>query len=212
MDKYPGAIWVSTEGKRVANEDGGESLPQTRLAMLKSPDMSLIVILDKKIRDENISILGKPWYAGMKGHSWQWFEEKAQEGVIIKQANTIEELGRLLEMNELALKDTVTRWNECVAVGEDRDFGRQELDYKIETPPFYAIRTVPTVLVSAGGPATNVWQQVLDTSGKVILGLYAAGEVTGYRGFGCGGGTTGCLVFGRQAGLMAAREALQRRI
>jgi len=99
-----------------------------------------------------------------------------------------------------------------VAAGEDPEFGRKKLDYKIETPPFYAVKTVPTVLISAGGPATDVSQQVLDTSGKVIPGLYAAGELTGYRGFGTGSLNTGCIVFGKQAGMMAAREALQRRI
>jgi len=205
MDKYPGAIWVNLEGKRVVNEYNGVYMPDTRLAMLNAPEMTLIVILDRKIKDENDPILIS-WF-GVTEHSWEWFEEKAEEGAIIKKANTIEELGHLLGIDAQALKDTITRWNRYVEAGEDPDFGRKNLTYKIENPPFYGMKTVPSVLISAGGPAINVRQQVLDVNGKIIPGLYAAGELTSFRAFGTGSLNTGCVVFGRQAGIMAAQHA-----
>jgi len=206
MEKYPGAIWVNLEGKRVINEDSGALNPPARIAMLNAPDMVLIVILDKKIMDENASILVS-WFLRPE-RSWEWFEKKAEEGTIIKKANTIEELGRSLGIDVQNLKDTVAKWNGYVAAGKDLDFDRKELNYKIENPPFYAIKVVPSVVISAGGPAVNVRQQVLDKTGKVMPGLYAAGEVTGYRGFGTGSSNMGCIVFGKQAGMMAAQHAL----
>ena len=209
MDKYPGAIWVNIEGKRVVNEDNGVYIPETRLAMLNAPEMTLIVILDKKIKDENDSILVE-WF-GVSEHSWRWFEEKAKEGIVIKKAKTVEELGHSLGINAQTLKETIATWNGYVDAGQDLEFGRKDLPYKIENPPFYAIKTVPVVLISAGGPATNVRQQVLDMTGRVIPGLYAAGELTGFRAFGTGSLNTGCIVFGKQAGMIAAQYALCRR-
>jgi len=205
MDKYPGAIWVNLEGKRVVNEDNGVYMPETRLAMLNAPEMTLLVILDQKIKDENNSIL-RSWFS-VPERSWEWFDEKAEEGMAIKKADTIEELGHSLGINAQTLQETVATWNGYVAAGKDPEFGRKELNYGIENPPFYAIKTVPSVLISAGGPATNVRQQVLDTTGKIIPGLYAAGELTGFRAFGTGSLNTGCIVFGKQAGMIAAQYA-----
>jgi hypothetical protein len=206
MDRYPGVIWVTLDGNRVVNEDGGFLSPPPRLAMLNAPEMVLFIILDKKIIDENVPILVN-WFS-LNGRPWDWFEKKAEEGTIIKKANTIEELGRSFGIDDQNLKDTITRWNGYVEAGKDLDFDRKELNYKIENPPFYAIITVPSVVISAGGPATNVRQQVLDNTGKVIPGLYAAGELTGFRGFGTGSSNTGCIVYGKQAGIMATQHAL----
>jgi fumarate reductase flavoprotein subunit len=210
MDKYPGAIWVNIEGKRVVNEDSGVYMPETRLAMFNAPEMTLMVILDRKIKEENDSIL-VGWF-GVSEKSWQWFEDKAEEGIVIKKADTIEELGRSMGIDVQTLKETIAGWNGYVEAGQDLEFGRKDLSCKIEAPPFYAIRTVPAVLISAGGPATNARQQVLDVDDKVMPGLYAAGELTGYRAFGTGSLNTGCIVFGRQAGLMAAQYALYHQI
>ena len=58
-----------------------------------------------------------------------------------------------------------------------------------------------------GGVKINVKAQVLDAKGKVIPGLYAAGEVTGgihgTNRVGCNA-VPNALVFGRIAGLSAS--------
>jgi len=208
VKKYPGAIWVDTQGRRVVNEDCGAYAPEARVAMENAPGQVLIVVLDRKIKEENQPILIK-WF-GVPERSWDWFEKKANEGVIIKKADTIEELGHKLDINVQNLRDTIARWNGFVESGKDLDFGRQDVAYKIESPPFYAIPTGTLVLGSHGGPAVNVRQQVLDEQEKVIAGLYAVGEITGYRGHGTGGLNTGNIVFGRQAAIMAAWHVLHR--
>ena len=70
--------------------------------------------------------------------------------------------------------------------------------------PFYAIRLWPRVHHTMGGVQINEKAQVINNSGKVIPGLYAAGEITG----GIHGGNrlgrnalTDLLVFGHIAGL-----------
>ena len=208
---FPGPVWVDLHGKRIAAEGGGgQYFPPARIAMFKAPEMTVFVVFDQKFKSENPSIFVQ-WLGHVEPRSWEWFEPRAKEGRVMFQADSVEELGRKMGVNVANFKDTVARWNSFVDAGKDPDFGRQELKCKIAAPPFYAVETVPSNLLSAGGPATNVNMQVIDPSGRVIPGLYAAGELTGYRAFGTGSLNTGCLVFGKQAGLMAAREALMRR-
>jgi len=211
MNKYPGVIWVDMNGRRVVNEDCGSMGPEIREAALRAPEHILIVILDQKIRNENDSIL-TPWLKITPARSWEWFEEKAEEGAVIKKANTIEELGRSLGVNVQNLKDTIDKWNGYVAAGEDLEFGRKDLGYKIENPPFYAIKTIGRIVGTGGGPATNVRQQVLSSNDKMIPGLYVAGEVAGFQGYGTGMYNMGNIVFGQQAGRMAARDVLHRQL
>ncbi|MCX8126471.1 MAG: FAD-binding protein, partial [Dehalococcoidia bacterium] len=207
MNSCPGAIWVDLNGRRVVSEEGGQYLPPCRIAMLKAPEMTLFVIFDRKMKDEGVQVLVQ-WLGTIPERSWDWLEQRATEGEVIFKANTIEELADRTRVNRNNLVETVKRWNSFVDRGKDEEFGRKNVKYRIDTPPYYAIETVPANLISAGGPATNVRMQVLDTTDKVIPGLYAAGEITGYRAFGTGSLNTGCLVFGKQAGLYAAYEAL----
>lgn len=207
MNSCPGAIWVDLSGRRVVSEEGGQYLPPCRIAMLRAPEMTLFVVFDRKMKDEKVQVLVQ-WLGTIPERSWDWLEQRAVESEVIFRADTVEELARKMRVSPDNLKQTVERWNGFVDAGKDADFGRQNVKYKIDTPPFYAIETVPANLISAGGPATNVRMQVLDPTDRVIPGLYAAGEITGYRAFGTGSLNTGCLVFGKQAGLYAAYEAL----
>jgi fumarate reductase flavoprotein subunit len=207
MDKYPGTIWVDLNGKRIVNEDAGQRMPKTRLAIQSAPEMKAIVILDKKIKEENRSIFKSMFD---QGKTWEEFEEIANEGKLVQKADTIKDLAAKLGIDGDVLQGTVTKYNSYVDAGNDPDFGRQDLRYKIENPPFYAFVTLPTVVMSFGGPKNNGKQQVLDKTGKVIPGLYVAGELAGYKGFGTGSGNIGGIVFGKRAGQVAAQYALSK--
>jgi succinate dehydrogenase/fumarate reductase flavoprotein subunit len=209
MTQYPGVIWVDLNGKRVVNEDAGEMNPEPKNALENAPDQTLMVILDQKIMDENPPILHR--WVGVPERSWEWFKEKAEEGVIIFKADTIEELGTLMGIDPATLKGTVDTYNGYVAAGKDADFGRQELVYKIQNPPFYGIKTGVLTPVSSGGPAHNIRQQVIDESDKVIPGLYIAGEISGFQGFGTATFSMGNIIFGKLSGKMAAWDILYRR-
>jgi fumarate reductase flavoprotein subunit len=209
MVKYPGAIWVSNEGKRVVREDIGGYLPALRDALAAAPDTMLNVILDSKMRASNKTILTPIFDTPER--PWEWFDEKAAEGVIIKKAGTLDELAGKLNLPAAALSDTVNKWNAAINAGKDEEFGRLDLTMKLENPPYYGIATGTIAIGSSGGPAINCRQEVLRPSGKVIRGLYAAGEAAGYRAHGTGSFHTGNLVFGRQAGYQAAIHASGQR-
>ncbi|MGA9626559.1 MAG: FAD-binding protein, partial [Bryobacteraceae bacterium] len=81
-----------------------------------------------------------------------------------------------------ALQETVARYNSFVDAGKDADFDKAGPKHKIETPPFYAAWAVPIIHDTRAGLRVNANFQVQDLRGKVIPGLYCAGESAG--GFG----------------------------
>src|SRR5690606_31714524 len=102
------------------------------------------------------------------------------------QANSIAELGGKMRM-ELqrvpmppdALVETVERYNSCADSGTDTEFGKPAPKYKIARPPFYAAWSTPVPHDTRSGLRINPLSQVVDFSGEVIPGLYAAGECVG---------------------------------
>jgi succinate dehydrogenase/fumarate reductase flavoprotein subunit len=102
-----------------------------------------------------------------------------------------------------------------VELGEDYQFGRFNRANKardigpISEPPYYALRVYPLTRKSMGGPAINIYAQVMSTSDTPIPGLYAAGELTGVAGINGKHGGSGTflgpsVLTGRIAGKAAA--------
>jgi succinate dehydrogenase/fumarate reductase flavoprotein subunit len=80
-----------------------------------------------------------------------------------------------------ALAATVERYNGFVENGEDEDFGRsaEYMTMPIGDGPYYIIEQKPRFATTMGGLVINTDLQVMNKSGEVIEGLYAAGEVVG---------------------------------
>jgi hypothetical protein len=125
-------------------------------------------------------------------------------------ANTLVELAAAIKneyqakpMKAEVLQATVERYNSFVDLGEDKDFGKPEPKYKIQTPPFYAAWGTPVVHDTRAGLRINGKCQVIDMDGKVIPGLYCAGESAGgFNQHGMGR----CATQGFISGINAAAE------
>lgn len=100
-----------------------------------------------------------------------------------------------------ALEKTVATWNSYVDAGKDPEYGRQAPMFKIEKPPFHAAWATPILHDALAGLRINTRCEVLDIRGRVIPGLYGAGESAG--GFALHG-LPRVTVFGRIAGREAA--------
>jgi succinate dehydrogenase/fumarate reductase flavoprotein subunit len=141
-------------------------------------------------------------------------------------APDLDKLAAAIDVPAGPLRDSVQRWNDLVAAGTDEDFGRGLSAYDgwcgdrryyptaaatlgpLDRGPFYAVELVSSTLGTKGGPRTNIDSAVLDVDGRVIEGLYAAGNAmaapTGMV-YGGAGGTLGpAMVFGYRAGRAAA--------
>lgn len=145
----------------------------------------------------------------------------------IRRAGTLAGLAAEIDVDAAGLEETVARFNEGVARGEDPEFRRGVSAYDsyngdrrmeapfttlgpIDTPPYYAAEIESGALGTKGGPQTNTRAQVLRATGGVIPGLYAAGNaMAGATAmvYGGAGGTLGPgMTFAYIAGINAAQE------
>jgi len=138
------------------------------------------------------------------------------------QAQTLEELAEKLSIPPAALVQTVKEFNAAVQPGEldlDRLDGKctegitppkSNWAMPMDTPPFTAVPVTGGITFTFGGLKTNGDGQVINTSEKVIPGLYAAGELVGEVYYYNYPGATSVIrgaVFGRIAGRHAAEQA-----
>jgi succinate dehydrogenase/fumarate reductase flavoprotein subunit len=134
-----------------------------------------------------------------------------RNGGFFFQADTLEELAAKVKacpyqwrpMPGQALRETVARYNSFVDSGVDADFAKPTPVHKIQTPPFYALWATPVLHDVMSGLRINADAQVMDMQGRVIPGLYAAGESA--SGISMHGLAKGAL-FGRLAALHAASQ------
>ena len=183
-----GAILVNQDGVRFTNDLATRDAVSN--AELQQPGGYAWIIFDQNLVDNNKSAA-------------QYIEQ----GMAVTGA-TYGELAAAMGVDAEAFVETMETWNQAVADGVDREFGRNNgMDADLSTAPFYAIQIAPGIHHTMGGVKIDTATRVIDTTGKPIPALYAAGEVTGgVHGGNRIGGNAVCdfVVFGRIAGANAA--------
>lgn len=103
-----------------------------------------------------------------------------KQGKIAK-SDTIEGLAEFVGCKPEELVKTVEQWREMCRTQKDPQFGRAAFmeDVYLDKGPYYAVRRSAAVHHTMGGIQINSKTQVIDKNGKIIEGLWAAGEVTG---------------------------------
>jgi 3-oxosteroid 1-dehydrogenase len=149
------------------------------------------------------------------------------EGGYLKRSDTLAGLAEQMRIDAATLEETVRRFNRFAESGVDDDFhrgvGAHERYYGDPThkpnpcigplakPPFYAIEVYPGDVGTCGGVICDEHARVLGVDGQVILGVYAAGNVTasvvGRTYPGAGASIAASAVFSYIAANNAAREA-----
>ena len=187
-------IFVNKNGDRFVDE--GARRDTMTMALFHQPDNYMWIVLDS--------------HCYPTGDEKNNFNESANElvaaGRAVK-ANSVEELAKAMNVPADHLKAALDDFNKHVADKSKDAFGRTLYSTPIDKPPFYAAPRVPTVHHTMGGVKIDTGCHVYNTDGKIIPGLYAAGEVTGgIHGANRLGGNalTDTVVFGRIAGTNAA--------
>jgi flavocytochrome c len=189
----PHAISINREGKRFIDESLGYVMHGK--AVLNQPGQTTTLIFDDKGR------------------------EKAGQGVIdtftrlglkVYKADTIAEIAREVGAPVEEFVKTVDAFN-AASDGETApnvDPPKLKLAAKIDKAPFFAVHGLsPGITLTFGGIMINDRAQALEPDGRVIPGLFAAGEGAGHpfhHDYIGGGSLTNCLVMGRIAGREAA--------
>jgi succinate dehydrogenase/fumarate reductase flavoprotein subunit len=216
----PGVIAVTREGKRFANE--GDSYHDFVQAMMKvaKPDEEIATFLicdHKTLRKYGLGCV--PPFPMPLGHH-------LRSGYLMRGA-TIEALAAQAGIDPKGLADTVARFNTTAAEGRDPAFGKGSRAYNryqgdalhgpnpcvapIAGGPFYAIKMVIGDLGTYAGIVTDADARALDADGRVIPGLYAAGNdmasIMGGNYPGAGITLGPALTFGYIAGRHLAESA-----
>lgn len=181
-----GAILVNLEGERFINEL--ETRDVVSAAILEQTEGYSYMIFDQKVRESLSSI-----------------EKYIKSGLTVE-ADSIEELAKLIGVDEAGLVQTMSDYAGFVENGEDTAFGRTSLNESLTTPKYYAMKCAPAIHHTMGGIKIDTTAHVINTEGNAIAGLYAAGEVTGgVHGANRLGGNAvaDIVVFGRIAGSSA---------
>lgn len=144
-----------------------------------------------------------------EGIRYEWSDDNLKEvGLgIIKRADSLAELARMLNIDAAAFEQSVARWNALCESGSDEDFTRPAGSMTpIKTAPFYGAPVYATLSNTQGGPVHDAQQRIIDVYGKPIPRLYSAGELGSSFGhlYLSGGNIAECLVTGRIAGRNAA--------
>ena len=187
-------FFVNKNGDRFMNEAGRRD--DMTKALFAQPDAWMWVICDSQSYPT----------PQVKNNFNESIEELINAGRAFG-GNTIEELAAQIKVPAANLRKAVDEFNAGVDAGTDR-FKRLAWRSKIDKPPFYAGARIPTVHHTMGGIEINPNAQVLNKSGQVIPGLYAAGETAGgLHGTNRLGGNALADIhtFGRIAGASAAK-------
>ena len=186
-----GAILVNRNGVRFANE----MLTRDKLsdAILQQTSKKAFLVFDQSVRESLAAI-----------------ENYAQQGLLTS-AKTPAELAEALQLPVFAFVETMEKYSLYQTTGEDKDFQRkaEEMPRPLTEAPYYAIEVEPVIHHTMGGIKINAQAEVVNQNGKIIPGLYAAGEVTGgvHGGNRLGGNAVAdIIVFGQIAGTSAAES------
>lgn len=203
---FPYGILVNRQGKRFVDEAPGPvdvNYDHISRAIKDQPDGICWVVFDQSIDDVP---------------NWKRSIRTDQPPV---QASSIAELAELIEVDEQGLQQTVSQYNAACGQGafsplKVDGLATQGLEPRksnwarpIAQGPFLAYPIIAGVCFTYGGIKTNSRAQVVDSDGRTVPGLYAAGEATGlyYQVY---TGATSVLrgaVFGKIAGEDAALQA-----
>ena len=214
----PGSLIVDQHGRRFANESADYmSFGQRLLALERSgsPVEAMWIVFDQHYR--NSYVFGAELFPRMRIPR-DWYDA----GIAVR-ADSLGELGARMGVPVSEFFETMTRFNQNAAAGEDPDFGRGRSAYDryygdptikpnpnlrpLVNGPFYAVKMVLSDLGTCGGLKTDERARVLCEDGGAIAGLYATGN-TAANAFGTtypGAGAT--IAQGLVYGYIAAREA-----
>lgn len=188
-------LGINKEGKRYVDESKG--YVANGKATMKQPGQRIALVFDEEVKNTGPGTTAYKLFQGL--------------GIPVIEADTVEELASKIGVPPAALKATIDEFNNAVKDGKALGITPpKEANAKVMKPKFYAFYPmVPGITLTFGGIKVNTNTQVLEADGRIIPGLYAAGESVGglfYDDYVGGGSLARCVVLGRIAGKNATGE------
>ncbi len=195
----PGSIMVNLRGRRFVDDSLSEEVAVH--AIPQQEEGLAFVVYDGADAESDV---GSRAVANVREAGGEILEEPSMQALASRMA---ERWG----VARTGLVDEVQRYNAAAAAGDESMLEtRRALDLReLAEAPFFAIQYLAGITFTYGGVRINARTQVLDSNGRPLDGLYAAGaDAGGVYTRGYTGGLSLGLAFGRIAGREAAELAL----
>lgn len=203
-----GGLLLNSEGKRFCNELGPRDYcteqilahcqpfaltDEQKATAKKIPTVSYLILNDEIAKLFDIKLFN--FYKG--------------KGLVQTVANG-KELAAFLKTDFENVKNTIDEYNKCKTEGKDQ-YGKKhfQVSFNIDEP-LHIVLVTPSIHYTMGGVRISDRAEVLKKDNSPILGLYAAGEVTGGvhgKNRLAGNSLLECVVFGRRSGKNAYKYA-----
>jgi tricarballylate dehydrogenase len=208
---YPFGIVVNSAGQRFVDEGAdfrNYTYARYGAEILRQPGGTAVQVFDAKVR-----------------HLLR-VEEYSSDGVSKVESDTLEGVANGLGIDKAGFVRTVGEFNASISAsgvdavpfdptikdGRHTDGispAKSNWAQPIDTPPYIGFPVTCGITFTFGGLRIDPDARVLDTAGRVMPGLYAAGELVGglfHFNYPGGSGLTAGSVFGRRAGRSAATD------
>jgi fumarate reductase flavoprotein subunit len=172
-DLAAAGIVIDATGQRVADEGYGGIYLSNAIARLPDP-LGTTIVFDQAIWD------GPPG----RGHVQPPNPLVPETGGTLHRADTLAALAAMIALPAARLESLVAEYNKALDHGmlqklnPPRRADRHK-PWPIKTAPFYAMPICTAITNTTGGIVVDGGARVLDTAGKPIPGLYAAGSTVG---------------------------------
>ena len=185
-------VLLNRAGRRFVDETIGDHL--NTLAVLDQPDARALFVCDQRVHDEWML---KPYVEGVE--PIDAFKLAYRQGARCAVADDLDEFDYLPDewgYPGPAVRRTLDRFNAACREGRV-DPARARDAMPLVDPPYYITELVPAMTFTFGGVLIDVQARALDSLGKPIPGLLAAGADSGglwHRAY--AGGVATAIVFG----------------
>lgn len=191
-----GGVQVNLQGERFSNEMQGYS--EQAAVVLQQPEATAFTVFDARI--------------AAIARQFEDFRQAEAAGAVLT-ADTWNVLAERMHVPAAALQDTMAAVAGHKAAGQRDRFGRDFSGSADLQPPFHAVRVTGALFHTQGGLVVDGEARVLDTAGRALPNLFAAGGaacgVSGPKasGYLSGNGLLTAISLGHLAGMAAGAVA-----
>ena len=176
------SVWVNTDGERFMQESASFSPFESVNGVVRQPGQVCFSIFDQALIELALKNgLERPFQSSLhsRGMIMKWDDELKKEAARGKVmiSDTWDEIAKWIGAKPEILKATIDEYNAGCDKKHDDQFAKNPKNLKaLRTPPYYVVKCFPGILSTFGGIKTNHRMEVVDKAGKLIKGLYAAGN------------------------------------
>lgn len=168
-----GTILVNQDGERFVSETGRDA---AIVAQMRQQERSFMVMDAAAFKTYSEGNVAKKYYS--QEELDQWLTENGTGVTVIGHGDTLADAAARVGMDADKLAATVAKYNESVAAGEDKDFGRT-VSIPMGDGPYYLVEQCLRYSTTLGGLTINEDLQIVNQLDQAVPGLYAAGELIG---------------------------------